>query len=188
MRLRFFSVLLVLAMLLTPLQASCADAEGLRQDALTALQALGLFTQASYQMDELPALTEHTPKGRVRYAVYSPDQQSALLQICDAQGECISMALQIDGGMEGELADSAVCALLCAIEPDVFDADKAEEALQSMRNIHAYHERLASQLDAVNGTKTEHAVYASYFTDAMMYELTDSFFYANNRACLAETP
>lgn len=186
MRYRFFSLLLALAMLLTPLQAACADAEGLRLDALTALQALGLFTQASYQMDELPA--EHTPEGRVRYAVYSPDQQSALLQICDAQGECISMALQIDGSMEGEQADSAVCALLCAIEPEIFDADKAEEALQSMRNIHAYHERLASQLDAVNGTKTEHAVYASYFTDAMMYELTDSFFYANNRAYLAETP
>lgn len=186
MRYRFFSWLLALAMLLTPLQAACADAEGLRQDALTALQALGLFTQASYQMDELPA--EQMPEGRVRYAVYSPDQQSALLQICDAQGECISMALQMDGGMEGEQADGAVCALLCAIEPEIFDADKAEEALQGMRNIHAYHERLASQLDAVNGTKTEHAVYASYFTDAMMYELTDSFFYANNRAYLAETP
>lgn len=154
----------------------------MRLDVLESLQEIGLFIGADCQEDVLAAADYGTTRNRVRYGVYAEDGASALVQICDAEGACISFALQIDGAMQGETAENAIKAFLRTIEPETFDEGKAEEALKSMKAIQAYHVRLSKQLDAMNGTDGAPDVYASYFTDDWMYEWTDKFFFATARS------
>ena len=176
---KIVSFFLGLLMVITGINAHAAQT--LRDDALAALNTLGLFVGTAYEETVLPAQSDAAPQGRTRYAVYSVDNTSAFLQICASDGACLSFALQIDGAMTGETAENAIKALMQVIEPTVFDEEKAADALQSMKAMQDYHARLSAQLDAVNGTKTESEVYASYFTDAWMYEWTDRFFFATVR-------
>ena len=177
---RMIAFFLAAMLLITSVSAQAAQT--LREDALAALNALGLFEGAAYEETALPAQSDAAPQGRTRYAVYSADNASAFLQICDADGACVSFALQIDGAMTGETAENAIKALMQTLEPAVFDEAKAAEAIQSLKAVQDYHARLSAQLNAVNGTDTAPDVYASYFTDDWMYEWTDRFFFATVRS------
>lgn len=187
MRIRSLMLSLFLSLICTAAHAAPGDAEPMREEALKALQQQGLFTSMSFEKTDLPADLYGAPYDRVRYAVYEHDDASVFLQIHDEKEDRISFALQLDHGIQSPEASDAIVAVLCTLEPDIFDATKAAEALDSMVKMRAYKMRLAAKLDRVNDSTTQSSGSGTYFTDSMMYELTDAYFYAHTRSCF-DTP
>lgn len=183
MRIRWIVFTLIAALTGVSALAAPDQAEGWREKALTAFHEIGLFENSDVEETILEGDASQLPYDRIRYTVRSADNMSIFNQICDENEERISFALQVEQGVESELAQEAIRTLLCVLEPDVFDQSSAADALTSLQNMRAYQDRLAAQLDAVNGTQSGDRGYGMYFTEHMVYELTHSYFYARTRSC-----